>query len=300
MFKLAKPFFIKTVTPMHAGSGQDLGIVDMPIQRERHTSYPKIEGSSLKGSIREVFRDLINGEITKEKINLAFGPEESGDFAGALGFTDARILLFPVKSMKGVFAWITCPKVLKKFKNDLEICGENNISLSIPNLKTGEYLAPNDSKNVISKNKNVVILEEYTFKRSIESFNFADLKKLIPDSINIDQVVILHDDDFKDFVNLSTEVITRTKIDPKTGTVAQGALFTEEYLPAESVMYSLALATPVFKEKKDGLPLKNENDVMDFFNNIPDTIQIGGNSTIGKGIVEIYKWKSSENGGNNE
>ena len=38
MFKLAKPFFIKTITPMHAGSGQDLGIVDQPIKRERHTS----------------------------------------------------------------------------------------------------------------------------------------------------------------------------------------------------------------------------------------------------------------------
>ena len=54
MFRLAKPFFIRTITPLHAGTGQDLGIVDLPIQRERHTSYPKIEGSGLKGAIREI------------------------------------------------------------------------------------------------------------------------------------------------------------------------------------------------------------------------------------------------------
>jgi len=47
-----KPFFIKAITPLHVGSGSDLGVVDMPIQRESHTGFPKIEASSLKGSIR--------------------------------------------------------------------------------------------------------------------------------------------------------------------------------------------------------------------------------------------------------
>ena len=117
MYKTTKPFVIKVVTPLHAGSGQDLGIVDLPIQRERHTSYPKIEASGLKGSIRDHFR---NSQKTEKKdIDIIFGPEKSGDHAGALGFTDAKILLFPVKSAKGLFAWITCNDVLNKFKTDL-------------------------------------------------------------------------------------------------------------------------------------------------------------------------------------
>ena len=57
MYQLAKPFFITCETPMHAGSGSDLGVIDLPIQRERHTSYPKIESSSLKGSIRQYFEE---------------------------------------------------------------------------------------------------------------------------------------------------------------------------------------------------------------------------------------------------
>lgn len=109
-----KPFFIKVVTPLHAGSGSDLGVVDMPIQRESHTSFPKIEASSLKGSIRSEFTSK-NSEEEAEKI---FG---RGDDAGKLGFSDARILFFPVKSVKGVFAYITCPMVLDRLKEDLKL-----------------------------------------------------------------------------------------------------------------------------------------------------------------------------------
>jgi CRISPR-associated protein Cmr4 len=152
MYKIARPFFMVVETPLHAGSGADLGIVDMPIQRERHTSFPKIEASELKGCIREAFEELKTGdnkvksdklkgefsdleekwEIEKdgkerikfdESISLAFGPEKGDEHAGALGFTDARLLLFPVKSMKGVFAWITCPMVLERFKEDSGLCG---------------------------------------------------------------------------------------------------------------------------------------------------------------------------------
>ena len=138
MYKLAKPFFIIVETPLHAGSGQDLGIVDMPIQRERHTGFPKIEGSGLKGCIREAFENN-TGEITigSKKVDssnrtkassLVFGPKEGDAHAGALGFTDARLLLFPVKSMKGVFAWVTCPKVLNRLKLDLELRSEEHTS----------------------------------------------------------------------------------------------------------------------------------------------------------------------------
>ena len=128
MFKTAKPFFMIARSPVHAGSGSDLGIVDMPIQRERHTGFPKIEGSSLKGAIREVFEEYLDNNksnyasdkikinvIAKEArltepkkfneaIQMVFGPDQDGDRAAALAITDARLLLFPVKSMKGVFA----------------------------------------------------------------------------------------------------------------------------------------------------------------------------------------------------
>lgn len=300
MFRKALPFFIHTITPLHAGSGDSLGVVDMPIQRERHTGFPKIEGSSLKGSIREVFRELIDNEnkITEKKIEITFGPEKGDDYAGSLGFTDARILLFPVKSVQGVFAWITCPAVIKRFKNDLGVSKNNTNGIPDVCVKTEKeksYCISSSNDIVINKN---VILEEYAFKvveNDDEQNEYCSkLAKLLAGKLGMDEIknklVILSNDDFTDFVKLSTEVITRTKIDPDTGTVVGGALFTEEYLPAETIMYSLALTSPPFS--KDKSIFKNETDVMNFFTTgIPNIIQIGGNATIGKGIVNIIKYK---------
>ena len=354
MYKIASPVFLICETPLHAGSGDSLGVVDLPIQRERHTSFPKIEGSSLKGAIRQAFEDLstpenneykliekgsgqkltewcgyLNDKWTKkvknesgveqhkeqkdkdgntlikyhEAINLTFGPENAGNdgHAGALGFTDARLLLFPVKSMKGVFAWITSPKVLQQFKKDLSLT-DKKYEQSLPK----ELTAPKECKIFVKdKSDKRIVLEEYTFSISADETNEQDCSKLakwLSENITSENfwkdkmkkdIVVLPDEDFTDFVNLSTEVITRTKINNETGTVESGALFTEEYLPAESVLYSLALASPIFKEKDDEKGIfkqasgkKEEQLVMEFFKKgLPEVIQVGGNATLGKGLV---------------
>jgi Uncharacterized protein predicted to be involved in DNA repair (RAMP superfamily) len=115
-------------------------------------------------------------------------------------------------------------------------------------------------------------------------------------------LVILSDDNFEQFVASSTEVITRTKIDDKTGTVQSGALWTEEYLPQDTIFYSIAMASPV-RVKKDetkGIfeaetPDKEAEKVLQFFESgVPDIIQIGGNQTIGKGIARIQILKQED------
>ena len=299
MFKKAKVFYIHTVSPMHVGSGSDLGIVDMPIQREGHTSFPKIESSSLKGSIREAFE--MRGRTDLDillKTYMSFGYDETNapsaverafpnkkdrEFAGALGFSDARILLFPVKSAKGIFAWITSPMVLNKFIKDLKITYNEQTFTIVENSIS------NDSK--INIDNNSVILEEYQINitKKDDTQTIAEFLSTELDNYEIkEKLIILSDDDFKDFVTLSTEVITRTKIDNATGTVKDGALFTEEYLPSETVMYSLALASPVMTRVTQIQNLSSEDEVMNFFSStVPAIMQIGGNSTIGKGIVSI-------------
>jgi len=309
MFKKALPFFIYVITPLHAGTGQELGIVDLPIQRERHTGFPKIEASGLKGSIREVFEEndnkvkIGNKEVQvndKETINLTFGPESEVSHAGALGFTDARILLFPVKSMKGVFAYITCPQVLKRFEEEITIAGRK-IELNGQKINMGKISAnsfPKNTSQVLVSGK--VILEEYTFelKPSEDLKLFAEW---LAEKTGINEIpqkiVVLSDDDFKDFVHLSTEVVTRIKISNVTGTVEEGP-FNEEFLPAETLLYSLALASPIFKEKPEEKGIFNQNEkdeaelVLEFFKaGIPEIMQIGGDATIGKGIVRIKYWE---------
>lgn len=316
MFRQAKPLFLIVETPLHAGSGSDLGIVDLPIQREKHTDYPKIEASGLKGAIREIFDTQ---EQTKFQTNLVFGPDHGDLHAGALGFTDARLLLFPVKSVRGVFAWVTCPAVLERFKHDLSIC-QPSVDF-IGNLPGGSTVT-NNSALIVKDGK--IVLEEYTFP--VTPDNRCDAvatwiadNVLPPDSGYTywrkkmkQDVVVLSDDDFRDFVTLSTEVVARTRIDSETGTVAGGALWYEEFLPTDSILYSLALTTPLFlkvdgeddeKEKKgifyaDSGPDKNRMEaekVMTFFaDGLPSIIQIGGNATVGKGLVRTRVYQNGE------
>ena len=315
VYKMANPFFVVVETPLHVGSGTELGIIDLPIQRERHTGFPKIEASGLKGCIRRAFEEGTREiPVDKEKVDetnrdklipLAFGPENGDEHAGALGFTDARLLLFPVKSMKGIFAWITCPKILSTLRQDFTLAGVNEF----PELPD-ESTTPKNCQLFVRKNS--IILEEYTFdikkNNNTDCTKFAEwvAKNVIPESSEYGywrekmkkDIVVLPDDDFRDFTTLSTEVITRTKINNATGAVQKNALFTEEYLPAETILYSLALTTPVFKKKEDEKLIfkatqekSGEQLVMEYFTNgMPEVIQLGGNATIGKGIVRIKIW----------
>lgn len=297
MFKIAKPLFLICETPLHAGSGDALGVVDLPIQRERHTGFPKIEASSLKGALRESFEGEIEDRKNKSlfsDIYSLFGPEEDEardkPRSGALGFTDARLLLFPVKSVRGVYAYVTCPLILEKFIKELKI--SNPEIKNIP--KLSETLAGRRTKTsslVVSGDN--IILEEYTFEVKVDEtcatfakwisekiFN-APEQKYWRDKLTND-LVILSNDDFKDIVNLFTEVITRTKINNETGTVEQGALFTEEFLPQESILYSLVMASNEFK--KDDR--KEANEIMILFEKgLKPVFQLGGNSTLGKGLL---------------
>ena len=303
MFKTAIPFFIRAITPVHAGSGNDLGIVDLPIQREGHTGFPKIEASTLKGSIRDAFElkakskeneeDKIKEEI---KIHLIFGFDETNasekvkkffkdeleftQFSSAIAFADARILLFPIKSLKGVFAYATCPAVLKRLEDDLKMAlltneikikvKENNqekeIEFKSENYKVddeGKALVPNESKLIVQGNQ--VVLEEYLFEVKKDD-KVSELAQILSKLTGIEKdslkerLIVLSDDDFTDFVKLSTEVITRIKINNETGTVDQGALFTEEYLPAETVMYSIAFFSPLFLDRSEEKEIKPDNN----------------------------------------
>jgi CRISPR-associated protein Cmr4 len=288
MFKIAKPIFLICETPLHAGSGDSLGVVDLPIQRERHTGFPKIEASSLKGALRETFEFKYESREADEVFSM-FGPEEDeatkNPRSGAMAFTDARLLFFPVKSVKGVFAYATCPLILEKFLKEMNLAKIQNI----PKLPFENTIT--DSSKILINN-DTIVLEEYSFKvkkdptssafaRWISELLFTSESMKFWKEKLITDLVVLSNDDFKDMVNLFTEVITRIKIDNNTGTVEKGALFTEEFLPQESILYSLVMASDEFK--KGG---KQANEMIEIFKkDLSPVFQLGGNATLGKGLL---------------
>lgn len=291
--------FIHALTPMHPGSGTSMGVVDLPIQRERHTGWPVIPGSALKGILRDACRsqaanDRYEGDLDKankedDKLTAVFGPglvDDANTYAGALSATDARILAFPVRSLKGVFAWCTCPSVIDRFRRDAELAGENLPPL-FGDLEKDNLLCSANSRLLLKKGGEEVVLEEFEFTRAGDADAFADWlsNSAVADEATQrrlkDCLVVLNDENFTHFVRYATEVSARIGLNYDTKTVKAGALFYEEFLPSETIFYGLVLASNSRKEK-NGM---NSQAVMEYLaKNLPAFLQIGADETIGKGI----------------
>jgi len=85
-------------------------------------------------------------------------------------------------------------------------------------------------------------------------------------------------------------------VNNRTGTVDGSALFTEELLPSETVMYSLVMSSKIFLDEKTRHKSETVKAAADdegaylldtIGTKIPDYIQIGGDATIGKGICRV-------------
>src|SRR5260370_29440413 len=110
--------FVHALSPLHAGTGQGVGVIDLPIAREKATGLPFLPGSSLKGPLRASLAD-------KDLRNAIFGPETTeinpeDNYASSVQFSDQRLLLLPVRSLAGTFAWVTSLFVLRRLLRDIE------------------------------------------------------------------------------------------------------------------------------------------------------------------------------------
>src|ERR1700733_8314440 len=99
-----RPLFIHALSPLHAGTGQSTGAIELAVARDRATGFPCLPGTSIKGALRD--RSL---ERKRSDTFALFGPDtgRASEHAGALAFADANLLLLPVRSIAGTFAWVT-------------------------------------------------------------------------------------------------------------------------------------------------------------------------------------------------
>ena len=295
--------FFYTETPLHAGSGASVSHIDLPIQREKHTGHPIVQGSGVKGA----FRDWAKRFSTQpDKIEYVFGPEptdsSSSEFGGSLSFTDAQLLFFPIRSFAGGFAWVTCPIILNRLARRLEMANFSSLpSVDVPD----DSVLVSDSSELIAHN-NQVILEDFSFKNISQKQNekittiahwitqnaipSIGAFKYISDHFN-KRMAILSDNVFKDFVSLSTEVVTRIRIG-ENGVVQKGALWSQELLPADCIMYSLAIAKDITYTIQKDRQKFSSNESISFlrelvYNSDTGILQMGGDETVGRGIVRI-------------
>ena len=283
-----------TESPLHCGAESGSGYVDLPIQRERHTHYPVIPGSTLKGVLRDEMAGATG--LGDEDVDRFFGTQDAGG-PGRVTFGDGVLAAFPVRSSDAPFHWVTCPFVLERvFRN----IGRGRTPPSPGKAEAWVAEAPENGP---------VLLEELALRRTPrpELFQPDDsgsivhaLLSLLPSEdrgfsytrgIFPGRLLVVRDEDFAELVEIGTEVVTRIKLN-FLGTTnmldareypdvskedREGNLFVQEVVPPETLFVA---------------PLRAMEDERRAFSDALaglDVIRIGGDETVGRGITRT-RW----------
>ena len=265
-------FVLHALTPLHVGIEDSLGGIDLPTMRERHTGYPLLPGSSIKG----VLRAEAAKEISAKKMEAlaAFGPnaELAGDYRGGLVLTDAVLLALPVRSLAGTFAWVTCPHALRRLERDLALI-EPGTRFALPELEGARGQVPSTRDQPQQSDSDLVVLDEEKAKVFLEEMLLEvtpspDVRALAErvgtwafpgdtetQAFFLRRFLLIPDDLFAFLCRLALEVRARVKIDADRGTAADSGPWTEEHMPAETLLYGLAIGRPTaYVERPTGDP----------------------------------------------
>ncbi|MEE9356401.1 MAG: type III-B CRISPR module RAMP protein Cmr4 [Methylococcaceae bacterium] len=279
-------YHLHTISALHVGIGQGTGIIDLPIAREKASNLPQIPGSAIKGVLRDEMRgqlkDKSRKQLEEDDLLALFGPETgetASEYAGALAVGDARLLCLPIRSWQGTFAWASCPMILRRYQRDLK----NDNSIPVPTENSALHC-----QDTRLKDGNMIYLEdldlETEYQQETEAWAEVVARAFFADddwqNLFKQRFVILTDDVFDFLAETATEIRARIRIEEGTRTVQSGALWYEEYLPAETLLWGcIASDRP---RKKD---YKREKEDMLALLPASERLQIGGNATIGAGQV---------------
>jgi CRISPR-associated protein Cmr4 len=247
-----------------------------------------VQASGVKGAFRDWFTryfaanqdSKFQGDQARKLDDIVFGKEEkSGDsgHAGAISVSDARLLLFPVRSNVAPFVWLTCPAILQRLKRDMKIMEEQD-DFEIPE-PTGDdaiFLTPGIDKQEI-------VLEDLAVSQKQQALGAvtALIGKLAPQAT---RVLLVTDNNFKFLVETATEVQPQIRIKEDTGTTQDGSLRYQELLPSDSVLYVMTFFTSERTAESKMQADMIKECVKDA---LSSHVQMGGDMTMGRGIMEI-------------
>jgi CRISPR-associated protein Cmr4 len=298
--------FIHALSRLHPGVGQGPGVIDLPIAREKATGIPYLPGTSLKGALRS--RCMSNGD--SDACNRIFGAADElhadNNRASAVQFSDQRLLLLPIRSLAGTFAWVTSPYILHRLLRDIEDVQMAPPTTTIPtfNIPRADalrrcYIAVPFEKSAIIAGTSEIYLEDLDLIAESREDDVRDWaswigKKIFSDENDkawqdmfIQRFCLIHDDVFNFLLETATEVNARIKLQEGTKTVESGGLWYEEALPAETILSGIALATPVKDTQTKSITLTPEEIFAKLDDYTATSIQLGGNATVGQGMCRV-------------
>lgn len=295
-------YWLHTISPTHAGTGRGVGYIDLPIDRDGITGWPVIRGSSFKGVWADYYRATTERRQRDQTLRAAFGvagDDQNTSNAGALIPTDARLVCLPVRSFRGTFAWCTSPLCLRMLRRMLELAGVSDLPELPGELSDDQAL---HTKRTVIKEGGRIYLEDLDFSANEDDAtdNWADkIGRWVFSAdeqwqaVFMRRFVVVSDAAFDFLCRTGTEVHTRVRIDDETKTVARGALWTEESLPAETILAGIIKCDRIFG--LNGKEITTEG-LLEKFAKDELLLQIGGKATVGRGQVRCVFSPVKEDG----
>lgn len=282
--------FVHALSPLHAGTGQGVGVIDLPIAREKATGLPFLPGSSLKGSLRSL-------ASPKDAIAV-FGSasNDNDNRASAAQLSDQRLLLLPIRSLAGTFAWVTSPYILQRFARDMKEVLNITSNNSIPDLKGSHCAVVKDASKITIDAKEVYLEDlDLPIQTEHDMTSWAQwiAQEVFPNdaewqTLLTQRFCLVPDDIFNFLIATATEITARIKLVEGSKTVQDGGLWYEEALPAETILSGLLLVNPAYTNI-------TEARIFEILQGLTGkTVQFGGKATVGRGICRVLIGKEGK------
>jgi CRISPR-associated protein Cmr4 len=212
--------------------------------------------------------------------------------ASSAQFSDQRLLLLPIRSLAGTFAWVTSPYVLRRLARDIADTQQALPKGSIPTIEDENHCAIARMTSKIKVDGNIY-LEDLEIGHAdvtddTDAWASWIARRVFRDDIDwqtmlIERFCVVHDDVFNFLIDVATEVRARIKLKEGAKTVQDGGLWYEESLPTETILSGIVLASPTKQAKV------SSSKVFEILQGLTDNtmLQFGGNATVGRGLCRV-------------
>lgn len=293
-------YLLHVLSALHVGGDNGDGFIDQPVARESASGFPLVPGSALKGVLRDEIApwDRSDG---RRKALFGTGGDDDGGAQGALTVGDARLLCLPVRSLAGVFAWVTCPLVLGRFLREARWLSAAEVDPTLPSsipspTKSHQVLVSSGSALTVGDENCLYLgpLKAHPLEGRCDT-NVGCWATAIAEQIYlleaereidrrtfitpfVDRFAVASDTVFAYLCQTALELRPRISIDDKTG-VANNLWYVEA-LPPETVLWG---GLRLLAEGRDESAARVELD--EFAALLPHRLrlQIGGSATVGFG-----------------
>ncbi|GAA3985378.1 type III-B CRISPR module RAMP protein Cmr4 [Thermobifida alba] len=293
--------YLYAESPLHPGAAASDGALDLPIQREKSTNYPLIWGQSLKGALRQAARDA--GWSTSQQKEV-FGSEVSDEeesTPGKLAVGDAQLVALPVPTLRRSFAWATSQLALSRLARKYTIIGRGDTVPTIPNTDgkegacgRGEWggASPEVLGPCLVKlqrpgggDNTPDPVTDWAKLLASDAVGDADHLSAFASKLAKDLLVV-GSEPMSVLLRECTEFSVRVQLHPERKQVVEGP-FTSEYLPAETILAAVltlrGTPSPETVQRLRGLLHGS-------------LLQVGGDETLGKGLVWTRIVEGNRNG----